>query len=131
MTAPNAALLRPPADDKASAAAGPAHSGGVLAAIITAADREIALWSRIWPEMPDWAVPARRERIGMLREIRAAAIAAQDHAAGHEGFEDAPAELDALVTEWAETVDYRTFPRLSDAELVAVSKGQRAFEGRR
>jgi hypothetical protein len=50
-----------------------------------------------------------------------------DHCAGHEGFEDAQAELDRRVSDWADEVDYRTFPRLTDAEPDAHSRDQRKF----
>lgn len=72
---------------------------------------------------PRWSEDAR----GELREIRSAACGVLDHEAGHEGFEGARAELERRLTEWADEVDYRTFPRLTDPELVALSKGARKF----
>lgn len=56
---------------------------------------------------PRWSRNARLD----LHEIRSVAIAVQDHCAGHEGFEGAPAELETLLGDWAENVDYRTFER--------------------
>lgn len=44
-----------------------------------------------------------------LREIRSAALAVQDYLAGHDGFDDAPGELAALLADWGENVDCRTF----------------------
>ncbi len=73
---------------------------------------------------PRWSEDAR----GDLREIRSAACGVMDHEAGHEGFEGALAELERRVADWAEDTDPRTFPaRLTDAELVALSKGARKF----
>jgi hypothetical protein len=68
-----------------------------------------------------WSEDAR----GDLREIRSSALGVIDHCAGHEGFADAQAELERRVSEWADEVDYRTFPRLSDGELDWHSKFQR------
>lgn len=72
---------------------------------------------------PHWSEDARCD----LREIRSAACGVIDHEAGHEGFEGAQAELERRVSEWAENVDYRTFPRLTDEQLVALSVNQRKF----
>lgn len=72
---------------------------------------------------PRWSEDARCD----LREIRSAACGVIDHEAGHEGFEDARGLMDRLVVDWAEGVDYRTFPRLSDLDLLAHSKGHRQF----
>lgn len=70
-----------------------------------------------------WSEDAR----GDLREIRCAAIGAMDHDAGHEGFEGARAEMERRLADWADDVDYRMFPRLTDTALVAHSKNQRQF----
>lgn len=71
-----------------------------------------------------WSEDAR----GDLREIRSSALGVIDHCAGHEGFADAQAELERRVSEWADEVDYRTFPRLSDVELVALSRQHKRFQ---
>jgi hypothetical protein len=39
-----------------------------------------------------------------------------DYFAGHDGFEDAPEQLDAAIVEWSERADYRTFSDVSLAE---------------
>lgn len=62
-----------------------------------------------------------------LREIRSAACGVIDHEAGHEGFQDARAEMERRLAEWAGEVDFRTFPRLSDEALVAHPRQHRAF----
>jgi hypothetical protein len=70
-----------------------------------------------------WSEDARDD----LREIRSSALGVIDHCAGHEGFETAHAELERRVSEWAGEVDWRTFPRMSGAELVALSRQHKRF----
>lgn len=83
-----------------------------IAAICTA-----ELSSRLWSE----------DARGDLREIRSAACGVIDHEDGHEGFQDARAEMERRLGEWADNTDFRTFPRLSDADLVAHSKNHGQF----
>jgi hypothetical protein len=65
---------------------------------------------------PRWSEAARAE----LYEISWAAR-------GVLSGEPTQDELDERLTAWAETVDSGTFPRISDAELVAHSLDQRRF----
>jgi hypothetical protein len=77
----------------------PLHYDAAYAqSIVATAERELA--------SPRWS----REARGHLHDIVYAALGVQGLCEGHAEFADAPAELEALLIEWAEGTDYRTFP---------------------
>jgi hypothetical protein len=69
---------------------------------------------------PRWSNDARAD----LREIRMSALGVIDHAAGHEGFEGAYADMERRLGEWADDVDYRTFARPTRRHLADRRKAQ-------